>query len=179
MAELSTLARPYARAAYACAREHDQVEDWAVLLELLAVAMCEQHLTTALSSPALSPGQRLEILQQLLVEKPVSDYFLSFLQLLATNKRLYLLKKLYELFRQLQAADQKVIRVSITSARKLTATQGKQLAGQLKAQLKQDIELTTAEDKSLLAGAVIRIGDSLIDGSLRGRLNGLATAVGA
>jgi F-type H+-transporting ATPase subunit delta len=97
--------------------------------------------------------------------------------LLSENKRLALLPEVSELFENLKANQEKSVDVEITTAFKISSEVSGKLAKALKKRLERDINLATSIDQSLLGGAVIRAGDTVIDSSVRGKLNKLAESM--
>ena len=176
--ELSTLARPYARAAFAFARQHDKVEPWVQSLALAAAAVREPQIAEALRSPALNRAERADLLQGLYPE-PVDAQFGFFIQLLAANDRLSLLPAIDAHFQRFSADLQQSLTVDIHAAEPLSKAEQDTLAKRLNKLLQRDVELRCQQDASLLGGALIRAGDTVIDGSLRGRLARLAEALTA
>ena len=123
-------------------------------------------------------GERADFLQSLYPE-PVDAQFGFFLQLLATNDRLSLLPAIDAHFQRFSADLQQSLVVDIHAAEPLSKAEQDTLAKRLNKLLQRDVELRCQQDASLLGGALIRAGDTVIDGSLRGRLARLAEALTA
>ena len=107
----------------------------------------------------------------------VPEAFVTFLRLLAENNRLHLLPGIAVLFERLRTEAESVLRAELISTTVVTEAQRKRVTKALKAKFKRKIVLDCKTDESLIAGAVIRVGDLVIDGSARGRLEKLATAL--
>ena len=113
----------------------------------------------------------------LLAPQGAEASFTRFLGLLADAGRLPLLAEVAGLFEQLRAEDQRVVRATVTSATALSADEVEQLRAALKRRFGREVELETAVDANLIGGAVIDAGDVVIDGSLKGKLARLQTAL--
>lgn len=176
MAELKTVARPYAKAAFEVAREQGQVAEWANMLSVLASVTREPKLAVALGNPAFSAAEKASALAEVCAEV-TTEQGKAFLLSLAENKRLTLLPAVSELFQQFKLNFEKAVNVEFTSAFELTAEQSQALAASLAKKLDRSVNLTSETDASLIGGVVIRTGDLIIDGSVRGKLAKLAEAI--
>ncbi|MCR9105349.1 MAG: F0F1 ATP synthase subunit delta [Gammaproteobacteria bacterium] len=176
MAELSTLARPYAKAAFEYARSANALADWARQLSTCAAVISDERVSAVLDNPALTGEQQANLVNELCgasTDEPVKN----FVTILATNKRLELLPKILSQFELLRANLEKTVDVEVVSAFELQDALTEKLAGVLRRRLEREVKVTTSEDASLLGGVLIRAGDLVIDGSVRGRLNKLAEAM--
>lgn len=176
MAELTTLARPYAKAAFEYARDAKALDRWSTMLATLAVVSRDAAVAKLLDSPNLTAEQKGDKLVELCSEE-LDDKAANYIKYLARNDRLNLLPQVQELFEDLKADHEKTIEVDVVTAFELTKEQQDKLLNSLKAKLQRDVTLQTAIDKSLIGGAIIRAGDLTIDGSVRGRLVKLAEAM--
>lgn len=176
MAELSTLARPYARAAFEYADTTGNVDSWAAMLNLAAALLAEEKVVELVGSPTL-PSQTIAAQFIGLLGDEAGEPGQNFISTLATNKRLALLPEIATQFNQFKAQREKSVDVTITSAFDLTDETATKLETALAANLERQVRLTTETDKSLLGGVVIRAGDTIIDGSVRGRLAKLAESM--
>lgn len=176
MAELKTVARPYAKAAFEVAREQGQVAEWANMLSILATATEEPKLHGALQNPAFSAQEKATALAEVCNEV-ITAQGKAYLVSLAENKRLTLLPAISELFEQFKLNYEKAVDVVVTSAFALTVEQEQTLAASLGKKLDRNVNLTSETDASLIGGVVIRTGDLIIDGSVRGKLAKLAEAI--
>ena len=174
MAERATIARPYAKAAFAVARERNALATWSKTLQLAAGVAADPGVEDLITSPNVSEDQLVELFSNL-DGAGQNDEFRNFLRLLAKNRRLKLLSDIAAQFEILRADVENTAAVEVTSAVALSADQQAKLAAALKTRLKRDVVMTTAVDPSLIGGAVIRSGDLVIDGSLKGRLARLRT----
>ena len=176
MAELKTVARPYAKAVFEVAREQGHIAEWADMLNILASVTVDPKLNEALKNPAFSAEEKANALADVCAEV-ATDQGKAFLLALAVNKRLSLLPMISELFLQFKLNFEKAVNVEFTSAFELTAEQTQALAASLAKKLDRTVNLTSETDASLLGGVVIRTGDLIIDGSVRGKLAKLAEAI--
>ncbi|MEL0612309.1 F0F1 ATP synthase subunit delta [Marinomonas arenicola] len=176
MAELKTVARPYAKAAFEVAREQGHVTEWASMLNILASVTSEPKLKIALQNPAFSAEEKANALAEVCAEV-TTDQGKAFLLNLAENKRLTLLPAISTLFQQFKLNFEKAVDVKFTSAFELSTEQAQALAASLAKKLDRTVNLTNETDASLIGGVVIRTGDLIIDGSVRGKLAKLAEAI--
>ena len=175
MAEQDTLARPYAKAAFDVAREAGDagVPRWDRLLALLAAATETDEVAKLITSPATLPAQKAERLADLMADE-LDDHGRGFLKLLAENKRLELLPEIHEQFQALRAEWERTLEVEVVSAYELDDADAERLKTRLAERYDRQVSMTSRVDSSLIGGAVIRAGDTVIDGSVRGRLGKLA-----
>jgi F-type H+-transporting ATPase subunit delta len=177
MAELTTLARPYARAAFETAVSKNDLLSWSAFLKSAAAVVQDKKVHLLLSSPQLPGSAKSALLLDLLGEAP--GQFANFIATLADNKRLPLLAEIYELFTAHKSDYEKAIEVSITSAFPVAQDQLNKLNQALTDKLQRQVTLTSDVDQSLLGGAIIRAGDTVIDGSVKGQLTKLAETMNA
>lgn len=175
MAELSTLARPYARAAFEYA-VNDDMAAWSSQLSLAAAVAQTEKMVKLLSSPSLTSDQQAQSFIEVCGDA-LSAKVQNFIKVLAENKRLALLPEISSLYEQFKANREKTVDVEVATAFELDATILEKLATALGGKLEREVNVQTAIDKNLLGGVVIRAADVVIDGSIRGRLNKLAEAM--
>ena len=176
MAEAITIARPYAVAVFAIAKEKDELKGWSDLLALLAQCVADPKMQSIITSPAVSDEQVVTLLADISGELMSVDAR-NFLALLAENNRLQLLAYIAVIFEELRAEAEQTMTADVTTARALTSEQESNIAAALKKRTGRDVTLITTIDDSLLGGAIIRAGDLIIDGSALGKLNRLANAI--
>ena len=176
MAELSTLARPYARAAFEYAHGKGDLAGWASALATAAAVSADECVATMLASPAHTAEQLAVTMIELCGDALGADHQ-NFIKVLASNKRLPLLPEISELFEQLKAEQERSVDVTVLSAYALEDAAEQSLAQVLSNKLEREVKVETQVDESLLGGIVIRAGDLVIDGSVRGRLNKLSEAM--
>ena len=173
MSAALTLARPYARAAFGAARDEGRVDAWSQALAFSTQVASDPRVAGLLLNPELADADAVV----LLAPQGAEASFTRFLGLLADAGRLPLLAEVAGLFEQLRAEEQRVVRATVTSATALSADEVEQLRGALKRRFGREVELETAVDASLIGGAVIDAGEVVIDGSLKGKLERLQTAL--
>jgi F-type H+-transporting ATPase subunit delta len=176
MAELSTLARPYAKAAFEFARDNDALAQWSETLSLAAQITQQQQVAQLLSSPSLTSGQMAETFGGLLGDD-LTTKAANFIGALAMNKRLLLLPYISEQFQALKAQQEQTVNVEVTSAFELSEAEAAQLTKALSANLSREVNLSSTVDTNLIGGVVVRAGDMVIDGSVRNKLAQLTDAM--
>jgi len=174
MAERATIARPYAKAAFAVAREQGTLDRWSRWLETARGVVESDEFQKLERSPGVSTGQ-LEALIADICAADLEDSGRAFLRLLTENGRLDFLPEIAARFKELEAEDRNVAEVEVVSATDLDERQKERLAAALRTRLNREVRLSCAVDPALIGGAVVRSGDMLIDGSLRGKLERLET----
>ena len=174
MSNALTLARPYARAAFALAREHDQLSQWSMRLGFAAQIALDPRVQALLGHPKLGIDEAVGLLLPPGVPDPL---FTQFLEALADAGRLKLLPDIAALYAQLRAEAEHVVKATITSATVLDAAELSKLHDALKRRFGSEVEITTAVNPELIGGAVIDAGDVVIDGSLRNKLARLESAL--
>ncbi|BCB60450.1 MULTISPECIES: F0F1 ATP synthase subunit delta [Halomonas] len=177
MAELLTVARPYAKAAFEYARDHEALDSWSKALGFLSAAVANSDVRRLLGSPKLENDKKVALLSDMLPEQ--STDVSRFLDTLADQGRLLALPFIAEQFEHLRADHEQRVEVLVTSAYELDSQQQTKLANALKKRLNREISITTQVDKALIGGVILRAGDTVIDGSVRGRLNRLSEALTA
>jgi F-type H+-transporting ATPase subunit delta len=178
MAELTTLARPYARAAFEVAVESESLSAWSKDLDLVSAVVGETVVKAALSSPSLTGEKQAQMVIDLCGDE-ISAAAKNFIAILADNKRIGLMREIVKLFETLKANQEKKVDVNITSAFELSEGIEAKLTASLKEKLQRDVILHSEIDSTLIGGAIIRAGDLVIDGSVRGKLSKLAEAMKA
>lgn len=202
MADLSTLARPYAKAAFDYANEHDAIDDWENFLVVASHIVKDEAFVQLLHNPAISAQSKSEALVDIYnnevagveeknspfmsllhkltgTTKKVSLELTNFVSQLAENERLPLIPHIYSHFRHHKSEALKQIDAYITTAYPLTDVQRTLIQAKLAASMNATIVLHEAVDESLLAGATIKVGDKVVDDSVRGKLKQLKTQLTA
>jgi F-type H+-transporting ATPase subunit delta len=174
MAERATVARPYAKAAFAYAREAGRVAEWSGWLATARSVVASEEFQKLERSPGITTAELTKLVAGICGER-LDDHGRALLALLAENGRLDYLPEIASRFELLEAEDQNVADVEIVSATALDDRQKERLAGALRNRLRRDVRLQCSVDPSLVGGAVVRSGDLLIDGSLKDRLERLQT----
>ena len=176
MAELSTLARPYAKAAFEYAVDKNQLVPWYEQLATVAAVVANESMAGVLNNPSLTAAQQAGKLGDV-CGGALTGEMRNFLAILASNKRLALLPEIYAQFAQYKANREKTVDVEVISAFDLADSARDRLAEVLGNKLERQVEVRTSTDSNLLGGVLIRAGDLVIDGSVRGKLDKLAEAL--
>lgn len=175
MSELTTVARPYAKAAFDYAIEANAVDSWLEMLVFAAEVSKNETMTSYLSgSASISESQDLFLN---VCEEQLNSQCQNFIKVMAENKRLLVLPQVVTQFSELKAEHEKEITVDVTSAVELTAAQETTLSAALVKRLERKVKLNCNVDVNVVSGLVIKAGDLVIDGSVRNKLNRLATAM--
>jgi F-type H+-transporting ATPase subunit delta len=178
MAERITTARPYAKAIFALARKTNTLAPVGATLTRAAEVVADPRVHDLLGSPRMTPVQLAEFVTGV-VGAGLDEYGRNFISLLAQNRRLGFLPEIAALFAQMQADVENAVDVEVIAASKLTPDQESRYAAALQKKLGRSVRLHTRVDGSLLGGAVLKAGDLVIDGSIKGRLERLATELTA
>lgn len=176
MAETTTIARPYAQAAFELARAENALPMWSEMLNFVAVVAKDTQIAALLNSPRVSRAQLAALFVSIAGER-LNLQGSNFIRLLAENRRLDVLTEIAALYQMMRAAAEGVLEAEMISAQPVSDAQRAQMTVALKARLQRDVNLTVSTDASLLGGAIIRAGDLVIDGSARGKLAKLAVAL--
>ena len=172
MARRETAARRYAEAAFEVAMRDDAVGAWRSELDTAAAIVADERVGRMLANPALPLEQRLEMAKSIF-GKSVSQHVLNLIGLMLRRGRIHELPRLAAEFRRLDNARQGITIATAISAAPLTQEEIRALTERLEALTGGRIELEVQVDPSLLGGLVVRVGDRMIDGSVRGRLERL------
>jgi len=173
MADKTTIARPYAKAAFEEAKARNQLGPWSSSLQTAASGVQDPRVRNLLGNPAVSNAELGKLIIDL-AGSQLGEQGRNFVQTLAENRRLAYLPEISALFDQLKDEAEGMIDVTVTSAAPLANGQREALSAALQRRLKRQVRLHTATDPSLIGGAVLRAGDLVIDGSVRSRLDRIA-----
>lgn len=173
MSQALTLARPYARAAFAVAREAGALAGWSAALGFAARVAAEPQVAVLLDNPKLTRADVVALLSP----DGAQDAFHNLLGLLFDNRRLQLLPEIAGLFDELRFEAERVVRAKVTSAATLADAELGTIKAALRKRFGREVEVETAIDESLIGGALIDAGDVVIDGSVRGKLERLQSAL--
>ncbi|WP_371187457.1 F0F1 ATP synthase subunit delta [Thalassotalea maritima] len=175
MSELTTIARPYAKAAFEYAVEAQAINAW---LEMLVFASeVSQNETMA---KYLSGGLATEQITDLFLKvcgEQLNDKGQNFIKVMAENGRLLVLPQVVAQFAELKAEYEQEVSVDVASAVELSAEQVTTLSAALEKRLARKVKLNCTVDATIVSGLVIKAGDMVIDGSVRGKLNRLANTL--
>lgn len=168
----TTLARPYAKAAFEEARERNTFAQWTASLAALAQLSVDEQVKKLVADPFITAEQKatffIEILGQHLNEESR-----NFVHLLAENKRLRVLPEIHTVYEVLRAEHEKTKKIIVVSAAPLDSSHKETLTAALQKKFNSQIEATWQIDENILGGAIIKAGDFVIDGSIRSQLTKL------
>jgi F-type H+-transporting ATPase subunit delta len=171
MAERITTARPYAKAIFALARKGNTLAAMSTGLQRAASVVADPQVHPLLGNPHVTPAQLAGLVNDI---AGLDENGRNFVSLLAQNRRLGFLPEIAALFEQMKSEVENAVDVEVVAASQLTSEQEGRYAAALQKKLGRQVRLHTRVDGSLLGGAVLKAGDLVIDGSLKGRLDRLA-----
>ncbi len=169
MLENVTIARPYATAVFELAQESQQVAEWSSMLDLLGLLVSDPDMRRLIFNPKVSSEQLQELIFDV-YRDGLSDTGRNLVKILVQAERLQYAPQIKQLYEQMRADAEGRLEVEVITAYELDQQQQDSIAGSISARLGKQVNIVTSIDKSLIGGAVIRAGDSIIDASLRGRL---------
>jgi F-type H+-transporting ATPase subunit delta len=178
MAEPSTIARPYAEAAFKLAEEGDALAKWSDMLAALAMVARDERVQRAASNPNLSDEQVAGLFIAILAGR-LSGEGENFVRVLAHNKRLELLPLIHEHYEALKNEREGVLEAEVQSAFELTQAQVADLVQRLEQKTGRKVRSRVSIDKELIGGVRLILGDKVIDGSARAQLAALEAALKA
>jgi len=176
MSELSTLARPYAEAVFRMAQGENDLAGWSSRIATLAAIVSDDQLARLIADPAVSADRVADLIIEV-AGTDLGERGGNFVKVLAENDRLSVLPEIVSQFETLKASAEGTLEATITSAQALTQAQTDDLVAGLKAKFNRAVNVQVAVDPELIGGAVIAIGDQVIDGSVKGRLQQMSFAL--
>lgn len=176
MNELSTLARPYSKAAFQYSIENNAIEVWLKDLEHLSEVIQDPLVKEILGQPSLSSSELIDTILATYKRKACLA-FENFIKLLSENKRLPLVPFITKQFQELKANREAVIEIALTVTEEPDDVQMTKLSSALAENLNRKINIQVLIDKDLIGGAVIQAGDMVIDNSIKGKLTKLADSL--
>lgn len=178
MSELSTLARPYAEAVFRMAQDENDLSGWSSRTSGLAAIVRDEQMARLIADPAVSAERVADLIVEV-AGSALGERGANFVKVLAENDRLSLLPEISAQFEALKANAEGTLEATITSAQALSQAQVDDLVAGLKAKFGRAVSVQVTVDPELIGGAVIAIGDQVIDGSVKGRLQRMAFALQA
>lgn len=175
MAESLTIARPYAEAAFQLARDAGALPQWSEALARLAVVAGTDAARELFGNPRLGSDQIAGIVADACVDLGPEQK--NFVRVLAANERLAVLPEIARIFETLRNAHEGVLDAQVGSAYPLTDAQVADVVATLEAKYGRKVKVNVHVDPELIGGIAIRIGDEVIDTSVRGKLAQLADAL--
>ncbi len=176
MSEFTTLARPYAKAAFEVAQAESKQAEWSDALQFIEAVVGNEDFAAVIDSPSMGAEAKGEILIDICAER-ISATQKNFIKVMAENSRLVLISEIVALFEAHRAEAENTIEATATSAYALSDAQVQSMTSALKKKLGREVTLTTEIDSSLIGGVIIRAGDLVIDGSTQAKIGSLTQAV--
>jgi len=176
MAEKITIARPYAQAVFTLAQERGALKEWSEMLQLAAAVAVDPDMAALIASPRVSGGVQAKLFTDICGEK-LNASGQNMIKVLVENDRLALLPEIAALYEIERAVAEGTVEAEVVSATELSEAQKLSIADSLKGRLGREVTLSCTTDAALLGGAIIRAGDVVIDGSVVGKLEKLATSL--
>lgn len=176
MAEITTIARPYAQAVFKLAQETQALDAWADMLGFAAVVITDPAMAEIIDSPRLTETQLAELFIDVCGDK-LNEQGQNFIKVLSEGHRLNVLAEVFNLYQQLKSEAEGAVQAELVTALPASDEQKATVLEALKKRFECEVELECSTDDSLVGGAIIRAGDLVIDGSVRGKLARLATAL--
>ena len=176
MADEATIARPYARAAFEHAVGAGQLAAWGEVLERASLVLADARVQPLIGNPHVPRAELVAFVVEL-AGAGGNEQAGNFFRLLADNGRLALLPQIAAQYAALRAEVENTVDVTVTSAMPLTAEQSAKLTEALTRRLRRTVRLAATVDPALIGGAIVRAGDFVVDGSLRGRVERLGNTM--
>lgn len=176
MAEKSTIARPYALAAFELAQQAGDLKKWSEMLQFAASVADDKQMSSLFDSPKLTQEKLVELFFSV-CEGQLNTAGQNFIRVLADNKRLNVLPEIAAMYEKHRAEAEKSVEAEVVSAFPLSDALQQQITDALKNRLGRDVSLVTRIDESLIGGAIIRADDLVFDASVSGQLDKLTHAL--
>ncbi|WP_444815554.1 F0F1 ATP synthase subunit delta [Stutzerimonas frequens] len=176
MINTQTLARPYAKAAFEFASSTGQTQGWSKMLNLAAVAVEVPEVQALLSDPRLTTDDKVEAMVRVL-GNDADEAFRNYVRTLGENDRLGVLPTVAQLYEDIKAQAEKTLEAEVETAFELSNAQLQTLAAALSKRLDRTVNLQQVVNPALIGGVLIRAGDVVVDGSVRGKLSQLAESL--
>ena len=176
MSELTTAARPYAKAVFEMAQESGALQEWSDQLAAMSAVVATEDSAVLLAHPRISKAQKSEIFSDV-VGGDLSQGGRNLLMTLGENDRFALIPEITSIFEDMKAEAEGAVETQVISAMEMSDKQQAKIAAALQKRLGREGKLVTSIDPSLMGGAVIRAGDLVIDGSIQSRLKAMMTSM--
>lgn len=176
MAEITTIARPYAEALFKLAVEQGTLDKWASLLAEMAAIASNLDMRAAIDNPKLADKDIADLFLSI-VKLPLNDDAKNVVQLLIENNRLALLPRIRVQFDELKSEHEGSAEAQVVSAFPISDGELQALTITLEKHFKRKIRPTVRIDKELIGGVKVTVGDEVLDASVRSRLQSMATAL--
>jgi F-type H+-transporting ATPase subunit delta len=178
MAEISTIARPYAVAAFKLAKEKKSLAKWSDMLSLASAVSSDEQLSTFINDPKIEGQAVLETFLKVCGNK-LDTAGQNMIKVLVEYKRLSVLPAISSAFEELKAAEEGTLEAQIVAAVKPTAAVTKEIVKKLEVKFGKKVSAEVVVDPEIIGGMKIIVGDTVIDASVKGQLQNLAYSLTA
>jgi F-type H+-transporting ATPase subunit delta len=178
MAEISTIARPYAVAAFKLGKETKSLAKWSEMLKFASVVATDEKMLAFILNPKVLANELQDAFLNV-CGKNLNEQGQNLIKVLVEYGRMSLLPAISSAFEELKAQDEGVLDAQIIAAAKISATQTKDLVKRLEAKFGKKVEATVSVDPEIIGGIKIIVGDTVIDASVKGQLQSLAYTLAA
>ncbi|MBU6143578.1 MAG: F0F1 ATP synthase subunit delta [Betaproteobacteria bacterium] len=175
MAELRTIARPYAEAAFGLAKEENAFAAWSEALSAMAAVVAAPEMKALIGNPALAPARLAELIAS--AAPGLSKSQKDLLSVLAENERLAALTEISGMYETLRNEAERVLAAEVTSAYPMSDAQVAEITGLLEKKHGKKVKVSVNVDPELIGGVSIAIGDEVMDASVRGKLARMQSAL--
>lgn len=176
MSELTTAARPYAKAVFEMAQETDELNQWSEQLSSMAAILSANGADELINNPRMTSAQKVTAISDIAGDA-INDKGVNLLRALADNDRLVIAPEIATVYEELKAEAKGSVEAELISAMAISAEQQQAISSALEKRLGREVKLVTKIDESLMGGAIIRAGDLVIDGSIQSRLSEMKAAL--
>ncbi|SEA17659.1 F-type H+-transporting ATPase subunit delta [Thiothrix caldifontis] len=176
MSDLTTAARPYARAVFEMAQEAGKLTEWSAQLAAMSAVVAAEGSSALLDHPRMTKEQKATVFGEIAGDA-LDEQGRNLLKALAEHDRFVLLPEISTIFEQMKAEAEGAIEAEIISAQEMSDDQQQTIAAALQKRLGREIKLVTKVDPTLMGGAIVRAGDLVIDGSIQSRLKDMKAAL--
>jgi F-type H+-transporting ATPase subunit delta len=178
MAEISTIARPYAVAAFKLGKETKSLAKWSEMLKFASAVSTDEKMLAFILNPKVLANELQDAFLNV-CGKNLNEQGQNLIKVLVEYGRMSLLPAISSAFEELKAQDEGVLDAQIIAAAKISATQTKDLVKRLEAKFGKKVEATVSVDPEIIGGIKIIVGDTVIDASVKGQLQSLAYTLAA
>jgi len=178
MAEISTIARPYAVATYQLGKEKKALKQWSEMLGFAAAVVNDAQMKAYIEDPKVNANDLEATLLKVCGDK-LNEHGQNLIKVLVEYGRLSILPAISAAFEELKAQDEGTLEAQIIAASKPSAAETKDLVKRLEAKFGKKIEASVSVDPEIIGGIKIIVGDTVIDASVQGQLQNLAYTLSA
>lgn len=178
MVETVTAARPYAKAVFELARNGGNYDAWSEKMTLLKAVVADPAVSAALDDPSNTAGDRAALVEKVVGDKLGAEGN-NMVRLLAENNRLNIVDEVSDIYEDLRANEEGLLEATVVTAMALDDNYRAKLTQALERRFNKKVKIVEQVDESLIGGAIIRAGDTVIDGSIDGRLKQLGSSLSA